>query len=129
MGVAADPQHVTGVCAGVTNTNNGTALGTKPCDANNAEQSWYLDASGWLFHLWDQGSNGRCADGNNGGNVGNTVIVYDCNTQAWQKWTADTGAQTLKNNANGLCAEASGSQIKLQACNGSDAQKWVVEAR
>lgn len=120
---------ISGVCAGVTGTGNGTALNTKPCDANDAQQLWYLDTGGRLFPRAGQGTNGTCADGNNGGNAGATVIVWGCGTQAWQFWTADSGAQTLKNNATGLCAEASGSQIKLQACNGTDAQKWVVETR
>lgn len=118
---------VTGNCAVVTNTNNGTKVQTETCDPADAGQSWYLDAGGRLFHRWVQGNNGRCADGNNGGNAGNEVIIYDCNTQPWQDWTVV--GDTLVNGAHGLCAEAVGTGLKLAACNGSDAQRWVVETR
>jgi len=119
---------VTNQCVGVTNTNNGTALQTKACDANDAGQSWYLDGGGRLFHLWDQGNNGRCVDGN-GGTAGKDVLIYDCNTQTWQRWIADSGAQTLVNDTNDLCVEAAGTGLKLQACAGTDAQRWVIEPR
>lgn len=119
---------VTNVCAGVTNTNNGTWLQTKPCDPNDAGQSWYLDGGGRLQHKWAQGLGGRCVDGN-GGTAGANVLVYDCNTQPWQHWIADAGAQTLVNDANDLCVETSGSALKLQACSGVAAQKWIVETR
>lgn len=119
---------VNGKCVGVTNTNNGTVLQTKACDANDAGQSWYLDGGGRLFHLWDQGNNGRCVDGN-GGTAGKDVLIYDCNTQPWQRWIADGVAQTLVNDANDLCVEAVGTGLKLQACAGTDAQRWVLEPR
>lgn len=118
---------VTGNCAVVTNTNNGTKVQTETCDPADAGQSWYLDAGGRLFHRWVQGNNGRCADGNNGGNAGNEVIIYDCNTQPWQDWTVV--GDTLVNSAHGLCVEAVGTGLKLAACNGSDAQRWIVETR
>jgi len=118
-----------GACAGIANTGNGTTLQTKPCDQNDGGQSWHLDGGGRLHPRANQGNTGRCVDGNNGGNVGSTVIVWDCNTQPWQRWSADAGAQTLVNNANHLCVEAAGTALKLQACNGTDAQRWVVEPR
>ena len=120
---------ITNVCAGVANANNSTSLQTKPCDPNDAGQSWYLDAVGRIHHRWDQGGAGKCMDGNNGGNVGSTVVIYDCTTQPWQHWTADGAAQSLMNDANHLCAEASGTALKLQSCTGVNAQHWVVETR
>ena len=88
-----------------------------------------LDPGGRLHARANQGNTGRCVDGNNGGNPGNEVIVWDCNTQPWQHWTADNAAQTLVNDANHLCIEAAGTGVKLQACTGAPAQQWVVETR
>lgn len=119
----------TGVCAGIANTNNGTKLQTKACDSADAGQSWHLDPGGRLHARANQGNTGRCVDGNNGGNPGNEVIMWDCNTQPWQHWTADNAAQTLVNDANHLCIEAAGTGVKLQACTGAPAQQWVVETR
>lgn len=118
---------VTGKCAGVANTNNGTSVQTKTCDAADAGQSWYLDGGGRLMARWAQGSHGRCADGTGPGAVGGNVIAYDCNTEPWQKWTVV--GDTLVNSANNLCVETVGTGLKLATCNGSDAQRWVVENR
>ena len=118
---------VSGACAVIANTGNGTKLQTEPCDSTDAGQSWYLDPGGRLHPRANQGGTGRCVDGNNGGNVNNEVIMWDCNLQPWQRWIADAGAQTVVNDANDLCVTASGTGLRLQACTGSDAQRWVVE--
>ncbi len=118
---------VTGNCAVVANTNSGTKLQTEPCDSNDAGQRWYLDVGGRLHPRASQGTNGSCVDGNNNGTANNEVIMWGCNTQPWQKWIADAGAQTLVNDANDLCVEASGTGLRLQVCSGIDAQRWVVE--
>ena len=113
---------VTGMCIGVSNTNNNTKLQPATCDGSDG-QRWYHEVGGRLFHRWQQGDTGKCADATS--NSANDVVVYDCNTQVWQNWTADTLAQSLK--SNGLCLEAVDAYLKTKACDGSDAQRWVVE--
>lgn len=115
---------VTNVCAGATSSNNNTKLATKPCDSSDTGQSWHIDAGGRMFRR-APGHIGRCVDGNNGATDGKDVIIFDCNTQPWQHWTAD--GQTFKNNATGLCATSESGGLKMRACNGSDAQRWVFE--
>lgn len=113
---------VTDQCIKVSNTNNGTKLQTATCDGSDS-QRWYHEVGGRLFPRAQQGDTGKCADATSNG--ANDVVAYDCNTQPWQLWTADDVAQSLT--SNGLCLEAVGSNLKTKACDGSDAQRWVVE--
>lgn len=120
----------TSTCAEVTDNSdsNGTAVRDVACESYAATgQGWKLDPSGLVISRIDAGAHGKCLDAGNGA-VGAQVLLWDCHGQTNQRWTVV--GSTLVSSVAGLCLQAPaapGGQLRLGACDGSNAQRWVPQ--
>jgi hypothetical protein len=94
------------------------------CNGTGA-QIWGVEADATIRNL----ANGKCLDVYHGGTAsGSLVDLFQCNGTDAQVWSASAGE--LVNPASGECltgsaSGANGTQLSLEPCTGSAAQKWA----
>jgi Ricin-type beta-trefoil lectin domain len=118
-------------CLTAASGSDGAVLTIEDCDARST-QRWRASAqaisSGELVGLVIGEHEGKCLDVANGDPDGQRVIMWPCNGQHAQQWTAP-GDGTIR--AYGRCLDvrggalANGSPVILFPCNGNRAQDWV----
>ncbi|WP_158614797.1 alpha-L-fucosidase [Micromonospora sp. BL1] len=129
---AAEPAAFTGLITGVgsgrcvdvpgSSTTDGTALVLWDC-SGAANQIWNRMADTTIRNR------GKCLTAANG-----AATISTCGTATNQRWTYDTTARTLRNQATGTCLDANGggtannTRLILWSCGTATNQQWRIGA-
>lgn len=114
-----------GRCLDVPNVSqsSGTQVALWDCNGGGNQQ-WTLTSGKQLLVY-----GAKCLDAEGASTTAGTrVIIWDCTGGANQQWNANADG-TITGVPSGLCVASGGTAnsapVTLQACTGSDAQKWT----